>query len=57
MGNRWTVSAWLPDQPGGYGPEQYGYVEVAAVQHLIVAAFAAWRAKRGGAGCVRVEWR
>lgn len=28
MGTRFEISAWLPGQPGGVGPEKYGNVQI-----------------------------
>lgn len=52
MGWTWEVSAWVKPDPGGYTYEQ-----VYAGESLVRALIAARRAKRAGAGCVKVEWR
>lgn len=51
MGCRWEVSVWQECEGG------YAYRSVHQGQSLLRAAFAAFRAKRQGAGCVKVEWR
>lgn len=51
MGNTWTVYAW--DQ-GGQG---WDYRMVHRGESALRAILAAVKAKRAGAGCVKVEWR
>lgn len=51
MGARWEVSAWVR------GAADYYYEQVYYGQSLPRALRAAVRAKRAGAGCVRVAWR
>jgi hypothetical protein len=52
MGWKWEVQQWVKQFPGGYDYEQ-----VYAGQSLLAALRSACRAKRSGAGCVRLEWR
>ena len=52
MGWKWEVSAWVKPDQGGYTYEQ-----VYAGPYLLGALRAARKAKKGGAGCVKVEWR
>lgn len=51
MGAKWEVNAWVK---AGFG---YEYLEVYYGPSLWRALRAAARAKRAGAGCVKVEWR
>lgn len=53
MGNRFEVYAYVPAAT----PEGYEYQQVHGGQRLLPALAAAYRAKRAGAGCVKVEWR
>jgi len=53
MGNRWTVSSYV--RPSGQGG--YSYEQVYAGQSVFGALAATVRAKRSGAGCVKIEWR
>jgi hypothetical protein len=51
MGFTWEVSAWLPQERGGYDYEHvYG-------GRSIVRAIRAMRRAKRSAGCVRLEWR
>lgn len=52
MGNTWEVHAWVKSAEGGYR-----YVETWRGQSLLGMIRAARKAKREGAGCVKVEWR
>ena len=53
MGNTWEV--WSYDHISAL--EGYGYTQVWAGQSVIACIRAAIKAKRAGAGCVKVEWR
>lgn len=52
MGAKWEVSQWVKHDEGGY------YYEQVYFDHSFWRAIhAAIKAKRAGAGCVKVEWR
>lgn len=52
MGCKWHISAWVKPDAGGYT-----YVNVYQGDNPFAAFRAARKAKRSGAGCVKVEWR
>jgi hypothetical protein len=54
MGWTWEVRAFVKVKPDWGG---YTYEQVYAGESLIRALTAARRAKRSGAGCVKIEWR
>jgi len=51
MGNTWKVYGW--QNVAG----DYEYVLRYAGENWIAAIRAAWKAKREGCGCVKIEWR
>ena len=51
MGWKWEVSAWVR------AGSSYTYEQVYAGNSFVGAVRAAHKAKRGGAGCIKVEWR
>lgn len=51
MGYRWEVWAYVPTDRG------YAYQEVWQGQSALKCLRMFVKAKRGGAGCVKVEWR
>ena len=54
MGHKWTVWAWVADNNVRGG---YVWMDVWGGSSAVKAVWAAMRAKRSGAGCVKVEWR
>jgi hypothetical protein len=52
MGNTYEVSIWLHNLQEGWKYETYWRGESA-----IVALYKAWKAKRSGIHCVKIEWR
>ena len=58
MGNTYTVSEWRFDDGGiTSGDGGHGYYEIWIGESFISALLAAWKAKRNGCGCVKIEWR
>lgn len=53
MGNTWEVWSYVPNRDTG----GYEYQQVWHGQSVFGCIHAAIKAKRGGAGCVKVEWR
>ena len=51
MGNMWEVSVWMQGNAEGY------YVTTYHGESLPEAIAEMLRAKRAGAGCVKLEWR
>lgn len=54
MGNKWEVWAWMR-QPNSKA--NYDWVPVYQGPSMCRALWVAWKSKRDGIGCVKVEWR
>lgn len=62
MGWKWEVNAWVAGSADMTGTTstsnvRYSFELVYAGESLVRALLAARKAKRGGAGMVKVEWR
>ena len=54
MGNKYEVYSYVQDEQSGQG---YCYVQVWRGQSFIGMLLVAYKQKRKGVGCVKMEWR
>lgn len=54
MGHKFEIYEWYKDASSG---SIYKYHLRLQTESLLYAIFYAWRLKKNGAGCVKIEWR